>query len=271
MEDGREVQMALMNSRQTAEYLKRSDLALLPIGCLEMHGPHVPLACDLLNAWATSTLLAQKWDGVVMPPVNYAYPGATGPWPGTVNISPEATIAWVEQVALGIVRGGFKRLMFCSSHAPLGWMLQTVVRSLYLRHGCCVAAYSPYGQIMRSIKEEFGRGGEDIYVLGALRILGWHGAFQPEMDLDAPSDRSDDPSVRLAELHVNVPWLFSRPQQHVAVRPDLKLEDADRAAAAIRRAVDEIEDIPELFARHQRHLDALEAEQPWSKDDVWPT
>jgi len=264
-----DLRLELMSSKAAAEYLGENDLAVLPIGCIEMHGPHVPLGCDLMIAWGTSVLLARKWGAVLMPPISYAYPGASGPWPGTVNVRPEATITWIKEVALSIVRGGFKRLVLCAVHAPLNWMLQVVVRSLYQEHGVIVAAFSPYGRVTQRIKAEFGRGGEDAYVLGALRILGLHGAFRPETDVELIADRSGEASVALGEARVSVPWLFSAPHHHVAVRSDLKLDDADLIAGAIEKAVDEMEDIPELFARHQAELEALACEQPWNKDDVW--
>jgi len=200
-----DLRLELMSSKAAAEYLGENDLAVLPIGCIEMHGPHVPLGCDLMIAWGTSVLLARKWGAVLMPPISYAYPGASGPWPGTVNVRPEATITWIKEVALSIVRGGFKRLVLCAVHAPLNWMLQVVVRSLYQEHGVIVAAFSPYGRVTQRIKAEFGRGGEDAYVLGALRILGLHGAFRPETDVELIADRSGEASVALGEARASVP------------------------------------------------------------------
>ena len=57
MTDGN-VRMELMTSPEVARYLQRSDLAILPVGCFEMHGPHVPLGCDTIHAHAMSVILA---------------------------------------------------------------------------------------------------------------------------------------------------------------------------------------------------------------------
>ena len=66
-----QVRMELMTSPQVARYLQTSDLAILPVGCFEMHGPHVPLGCDTLHAYAMSVILAEQWDCLVLPPIQY--------------------------------------------------------------------------------------------------------------------------------------------------------------------------------------------------------
>ena len=39
----RNVRLDLFSSKEAAAYLRRSDLAILPVGCFEMHGPRMPL------------------------------------------------------------------------------------------------------------------------------------------------------------------------------------------------------------------------------------
>jgi hypothetical protein len=270
MTDSAKYMLHQLSSKEAAAYLKRNDIAILPLGNVEMHGPLIPLGCDTFNAHAVSLLLAQAWDAVVLPPVNYVFCGATGPWPGSVNVGPEASIAYVKEVARAAIRSGFKRLILCQAHAPLGWMTQVVIRSLFLETGEIVASLGPFGIVNKRIKEEFGRGGEDLFVLGSLELLGLGGTFDPRTDVDKPGGSAvNETQARFGELGVSVPWLFAEDHQHTGIRSDIKPGDAKRAASAIRKAINDLEDVPELFARHQRELTELTSERPWESDDIW--
>jgi creatinine amidohydrolase len=269
MTDSAKYMLHQWSSREAADYLRRNDLAILPLGNVEMHGPLIPMGCDTFNAHAVSLLLAQAWDAVVLPPINHVFCGATGPWPGSINVGPEASIAYVKEVARAAVRAGFKRLILCHAHAPLNWMTQVVVRSLFLETGEIVAALSPFSIVNRRLEEEFGRGGEDLFALGSLEILGLDGTFDPRADVDKPGGCVNETQARFGELGVSVPWLFSEDHQHTGIRSDIKPEDAKRAASAIRKAIGDLEDVQELFARHQKDLTELASQRPWESDDIW--
>lgn len=98
-----------------------ADLAILPVGAFEWHGPHLPLGSDLLLAEG----FAQAWAGeddasaraVLYPPVAYtACPGQTRAWPGTVAVRPETTVAYLGDVLEGIVTAGFTRVLVVNGH-----------------------------------------------------------------------------------------------------------------------------------------------------------
>jgi hypothetical protein len=265
----RTVRLELLTSKEVAQYLKESDLAILPVGCVEMHGPIIPLGCDLFEDWGAAVLVAEKWGCCVLPPVPYVYPGASGPWPGTIDVSPEASIAYVKEVARAALKAGFKRLVLSGSHGPFGFMAQVVIRAIHQETGNVVAYLSPYGPITRALQEEFGRGGEDLLVLGALKVLGLHGLFNPEVKLDAEAEFPFPTIGPLSQAGVRVPWVFNKDSQHTGIHSGVKLEDADRVIACMRKAIDQMTDVPELFAKYQREMAEQAADPPWRRDDVW--
>jgi creatinine amidohydrolase/Fe(II)-dependent formamide hydrolase-like protein len=260
--------MELCTSKQVAEYLKGNDLAILPVGPLEMHGPLMPLGCDGLIAWGTSLAIAEHWQCLVMPLINYVFAGATGLWPGSVNVSPDSSIAYIKSVARAAVNAGLERTVLVSVHAPLNWMLQVVIRSLYLEHGDVVAAFSPYRIVGEHIEREFGRRGEDIHLLGAMHILGLDGAYRPECHKGFPKDQPGA-AKQLARMDFSVPWLYAEDHQHGVISSDLSVDDAPRAAAAIREAAAAMSEAPRLFAQHRQELESIERNEPWNEDDAW--
>ncbi|WP_234359498.1 creatininase family protein [Plantactinospora sp. BC1] len=95
-----------------------ADFAVLPVGAVEWHGPHLPLGTDLILAEGFAAELAGGTRrGVLFPAVPYtACPGQTRPWPGTVAIRPEVAVGYLCDVLEGIVAAGFPRLLVVNGH-----------------------------------------------------------------------------------------------------------------------------------------------------------
>lgn len=265
----RNVRLDLMSSKEAAQYLERNDLAILPIGCFEMHGPRLPLATDAFCDWAMSILLAETWQCVCFPPMYYVFPGASAPWPGTVAISPDASIANVKAVAMAAIRGGFKRLVLFSTHGPMAFMAQSVVRGIHLETGNIVLHLSPNAAIHTAFEQELGFCGEDAMVLGALHVLGLDGAFDPTMSIEKPIEPPFEERRTLAKLGAQGPWTFARDYQHTGLNPRLKPSDAPRAAKALERAAKDLAEIPALFSTYQEKMKKIYEEKPWSSPTIW--
>ena len=118
-----DVRMELMSSRDVQKYLKKNDLVILPVGCFEMHGPDIPLGCDTFIDWSMALLLAREWKCIVPPPVYYTFPGASGPWPGTMDIPVHTAGEYVKAIIHVLLKRGFKRIVLCASHGPLEFIL----------------------------------------------------------------------------------------------------------------------------------------------------
>ncbi|GAB3153124.1 creatininase family protein [Micromonospora sonneratiae] len=102
------------------EVAAAADFAVLPVGAVEWHGPHLPLGTDLILAEGfagESAVTGPGPRGVLFPAVPYAAcPGQTRPWPGTVSIRPEVAVGYLSDVIEGIVAAGFPRLLVVNGH-----------------------------------------------------------------------------------------------------------------------------------------------------------
>ncbi|MFF7683535.1 creatininase family protein [Microbacterium sp. NPDC007973] len=76
-------------------------LAVLAVGALEAHGPHLPLSTDTIVAERIARAVAERCDGALLPAIAYGETWATSGYPGTISLSPET----VRALALDIVRG----------------------------------------------------------------------------------------------------------------------------------------------------------------------
>lgn len=95
-----------------------TDLAVLPVGAVEWHGPHLPLGTDLILAEGfASEVDNANVRAVAFPAVAYAAcPGQTRPWPGTVAVRPEIAVGYLCDVLDGIVAAGFPRVLVVNGH-----------------------------------------------------------------------------------------------------------------------------------------------------------
>lgn len=86
-------------------------VAILPIGAIEAHGPHLPLDTDVIIAEAMARegarRLAEEGRTVlILPPVAYTPAPFAAEFSGTIGVRPETLRALVADVAATLARGG---------------------------------------------------------------------------------------------------------------------------------------------------------------------
>jgi creatinine amidohydrolase/Fe(II)-dependent formamide hydrolase-like protein len=262
--------MELMSSRDVQKYLKKNDLVILPIGCFEMHGPDIPLGCDTFLDWSMALLLAREWKCITMPPVYYTFPGASGPWPGTIDIPVKITQEYVTAIIYALLKDRFKRIVLLGSHGPLGFVLECVIRDVFQSTGNSIVYLSPHERLSELTKKAGIEAGEDGHVLAAMKILGLHGAYDPASKVDKPKEAPFKTLVKLNdECRATIPWTYTRDYQHTGIHKKLKMSDADSIVKVMKKAAKSFKDMPKLFAQYQKEMKDLYKRKPWEKETIW--
>ena len=70
------------NSFVVKEKIARKKVAILPIGAVEAHGPHLPLGTDNILAERISKMLAKRVDAFVLPTLPYGQVWSLRNFPG---------------------------------------------------------------------------------------------------------------------------------------------------------------------------------------------
>jgi creatinine amidohydrolase len=96
-------------------------VGILPVGAVEAHGPHLPLATDVVIAQAMARAGAERleaagWSAVLMPALPYSAAPFAAAFPGTVSIAPETLTAMVLEIAAELGRHGFAALAIANAH-----------------------------------------------------------------------------------------------------------------------------------------------------------
>jgi len=92
-------------------------VALLPIGAIEQHGPHLPIDTDLRIAENVCLLASALTGAPVLPALAYGVSvGHTEKWPGTFSLGHQTFIDTLCQLAAWLQATGWKRVLFVNGH-----------------------------------------------------------------------------------------------------------------------------------------------------------
>ncbi|MET7285335.1 creatininase family protein [Streptomyces sp. NPDC005573] len=107
-------------------------VAVLPVGSFEQHGPYLPLATDTLVACAVAGEIAARYPVHLLPPVTIACSHEHADWPGTVSISAVTLHAVVRDIAESLRRSGVEALVVVNGHGG-NYVLGNVVQEASAR------------------------------------------------------------------------------------------------------------------------------------------
>lgn len=125
--------LARMNPPEVAEYLKKSDTIVIPVGSIENHGLHMPLGTDAMIPEALCRLLDECSDVLIAPTINYGATDDLAAFPGTVSIGTEGLIALLRAVCDEFYRHGFRHFLLLNGHGGNNAAIQAVGSHLYRR------------------------------------------------------------------------------------------------------------------------------------------
>jgi creatinine amidohydrolase len=132
------------------EYLKRSDLILIPMASTEQHGPHLPLCTDTVTAYEVSRRAAERADVLYTPTVwtGYSPQHMRGPGQGagTITVRAETLNNLLYDIARSLIHHGFNRLIFVNGHGSNVKIIDPLLRKIRYDTGALVAFYKPYAE-----------------------------------------------------------------------------------------------------------------------------
>lgn len=109
--------LGALDSRTFESSRAHRPLVVLPVGALEAHGPHLPLAADQVQAEATALAVAERAGGWVAPSLSYGVCTNARRFPGTVSLSLVTLTALSREVLGELARQGIHRVLVLSGHA----------------------------------------------------------------------------------------------------------------------------------------------------------
>ncbi len=123
-----EVRMTHMSWTDYAARLGADPVVLVPVGALEQHGPHLPLATDALIPAAICEQVARRSGALVAPAFSYGAKsvprcGGGQHFCGTTSLDAATLIGQVKDVVRGLARHGVKKVAFVNGHMENTWFV----------------------------------------------------------------------------------------------------------------------------------------------------
>jgi creatinine amidohydrolase len=113
--------LAAMTWEEARDIAGPGSVAILPVGAIEAHGPHLPLETDVIIAQAmarsgAARMIARGVGAVILPSLAYTAAPFAREFGGTLSLRPETVTATVADIAAGLAHQGFGALAIANAH-----------------------------------------------------------------------------------------------------------------------------------------------------------
>lgn len=105
-----------MTVPEVNEFLKKSDMVIIPIGAMEQHGYHLPIGTDFINGVEQCKLIAQQRDILVVPVLMAGQSPYHMGFAGTITMKAETIIQVHMEAVESLIQHGFKRFIILNAH-----------------------------------------------------------------------------------------------------------------------------------------------------------
>ena len=121
------------------ERISEGSILIQPLGSIEQHGPHLPLATDSILVEAAARALVDRFgdehDLWLLPTLNYSKSNEHAWAGGTVWLSATTMLAVIDDIARSLSLLPAKRLVYLNGHGGNSALLNVACREVRMKHG----------------------------------------------------------------------------------------------------------------------------------------
>ena len=145
---------------------RESTVLLLPVGSTEPHGPHLPLATDVIISdgmalRAATMFRVEEIDALVLPSIAYAVTDFASGFSGGISLRVETATQVIVDILSSLIRDGFRRFAIANSHLEPGHIESITVAISTIRESTGIDVAFPDKRRRRwakTLTEEFQSG-----------------------------------------------------------------------------------------------------------------
>lgn len=118
--------LELTTTEMEAARDRAGGVALVPVGSIETHGPHLPVGCDALVVDRVADLVAEEEPVVVLPMLPFTWSPQARRHPGAITIESTHLIRFMEDLCDEVQRNGFTKIVLLHAHGgnvPLDYLM----------------------------------------------------------------------------------------------------------------------------------------------------
>ncbi len=166
--------------------------AILPVGAIEQHGPHMGCGMDARLADILCAEVSRKTGVPVLPTMPYGCSlGHSRRWPGTITLTPATLIEVIAQIGTSAYHSGVRRLFIINAHVGNAAPLRCALDLLRSQHDDLMVALINSPSISPRVRDFHFADGDDWHANDAETSLML--AVAPEMVRQDLLSEADDP------------------------------------------------------------------------------
>ena len=123
---------------------KKKEFVLIPIGCLEVHGPNLPFASDTYLAEAFANLIEEKVSSIIMPAICYGHSAVTKDINGTISIDIENTASYIQNIICSLIKMKFEKIVIINIHKDNDLVIKLAINKIFEAYNVPVLYINPY-------------------------------------------------------------------------------------------------------------------------------
>jgi len=138
------------------EAVAENRVAVLPVGTVEQHGPHLPLVTDVLTATEMSRMAVERspHEAVLMPSVYYSFNEHHMDFPGTIAVEGPTIVNYVTDIGKSLAHHGFRKILLVNGHGSNVPFLDVAARNITNKTDAICAMVSWWSLIPKALLEE---------------------------------------------------------------------------------------------------------------------
>jgi len=125
----------LMSSAEFEDLMKTCNTVIIPVGAIEVYGPHMPMGSDIIVAQDIAERIANETNAMIGPCLEVGESYSLSLYPGTLYLRPETWTAVISDFMTSLIKWGFENFMFINGHAGNVPLIGHVCRPLERNHG----------------------------------------------------------------------------------------------------------------------------------------
>ena len=211
---------------------KSKGVAIIPYGCLEKHGNHLPLGTDMMIAQNLAEKASEIEPALVVPIAPYGIISEARHTPGCLSISSKLQYEILEEVCDELARNGYNKIIIINGHGGGTNFLKYFAQSrLEKYHPYIVCIYNAHSR-SEAQDQEFlavngpmdGSGHADVKESSEICYLHPETVFLDKINLDEVYEQKRLDHFAEAYLYSAIGWYADHPA-HIAGNPSLATKE----------------------------------------------
>ncbi|MGD8561019.1 MAG: creatininase family protein [Desulfarculaceae bacterium] len=127
--------LADMTWQEFQDAVSPDTVVVIPMGSVELEGPHLPLGVDTIAAQGVARELEGQEGIVIGPGIPVGYSKWFTPYPGTITLEQDTLVRLLLDYCRSLVKHSVSRIVFLNAHKGNNAAIETAAHTLILDHG----------------------------------------------------------------------------------------------------------------------------------------